>query len=236
MNHIAVIPARAGSESIIGKNLKVVAGKTLIQHAVDLAQKSKEFSRVILSTDIESAIVDYRNNPHVEIHHRPDPLCTSQALMGDVVEEVINAYHLNNNHFLWLFQPTTPFRTELDIMMIKNLIKEHKANSVISVKHVGADHPSRMYKVRGASMVPLYGKLVNFKNKQDLKDNIYIRNGAFYVVKVGEFIKNRSNVGHNKSYPNEFYIHPTIPYIMDEARSINIDNDFHLKIARSLWR
>ena len=52
-NILAVIPARAGSKRVKGKNLKELNGKPLIAHTIREALKSRRLGRVIVSTDSE---------------------------------------------------------------------------------------------------------------------------------------------------------------------------------------
>ena len=49
--NLCVIPARGGSKRIPRKNIRVFAGKPMIAYAIDAAQKSGLFSRIIVSTD-----------------------------------------------------------------------------------------------------------------------------------------------------------------------------------------
>ncbi len=51
MEVLALIPARGGSKSIPRKNIRVVAGKPLIAHTIEQARKSRQITRVIVSTD-----------------------------------------------------------------------------------------------------------------------------------------------------------------------------------------
>jgi CMP-N-acetylneuraminic acid synthetase len=50
---ICIIPARGGSKRVENKNLCVVDGKTLIQHAIDLAFESSIFDNVIVNSEDE---------------------------------------------------------------------------------------------------------------------------------------------------------------------------------------
>jgi CMP-N-acetylneuraminic acid synthetase len=61
----------------------------------------------------------------------------------------------------------------------------------------------------------------NFLNKQDLK-KVYIRNGAFYVLKVSEFLREES-----------FTRKPCKAYFMSDQESINIDGPHDLKVAQA---
>jgi N-acylneuraminate cytidylyltransferase len=48
---LAVIPARGGSKRILGKNIKMFAGKPMIAWSIEAALKSQCFDRIIVSTD-----------------------------------------------------------------------------------------------------------------------------------------------------------------------------------------
>lgn len=48
---IAIIPARSGSKGLPHKNILNLYGKPLIAWTIEAALKSKQFERVILSTD-----------------------------------------------------------------------------------------------------------------------------------------------------------------------------------------
>src|SRR2546430_1486167 len=52
-NVLALIPARAGSQSIRDKNIRPVAGKPLLVHSIEHAKSSALITRVIVSTDSE---------------------------------------------------------------------------------------------------------------------------------------------------------------------------------------
>lgn len=53
MGCVAVIPARGGSKRIPHKNIKDFHGKPMIAHAIETAQESGVFDRIIVSTDDE---------------------------------------------------------------------------------------------------------------------------------------------------------------------------------------
>ncbi|MBL9008534.1 MAG: pseudaminic acid cytidylyltransferase [Myxococcales bacterium] len=48
---VAIIPARAGSKRIPGKNIRPFLGKPMIQYSIEAAQGSGLFDRVVVSTD-----------------------------------------------------------------------------------------------------------------------------------------------------------------------------------------
>lgn len=48
---LAVIPARGGSKSIPGKNIKMIAGLPMIAHLILQCRLSKHLDRIAVSTD-----------------------------------------------------------------------------------------------------------------------------------------------------------------------------------------
>lgn len=216
MRHYAVIPARNGSKSIHNKNLiKLDRKETLVEKAVRLARESGLFEKIILSTDIPY----FENYDRCEVRKRPRSLCEDESLMIDVVRDVINVYKLGDDDFVWLLQPTTPFRKIRHFRAIQKLIfKYPDLNGVISVLSVGANHPDRMYTRKDGKLYRM--TYTSFKNKQDLLD-IYIRNGAFYVMRVSKL---KSDQG--------FETRPVYAYIMEQHESINIDSTWDLALAK----
>ena len=61
-NIVAIIPARGGSVRVPMKNVKLLNGKPLIAYAIEVAKKSKDVDRIIVSTDddrIKKVAVQY---------------------------------------------------------------------------------------------------------------------------------------------------------------------------------
>ena len=53
MSVCVMIPARGGSQGIPGKNIKLLAGKPLIQYTIDAAIGNFSADEIIVSTDSE---------------------------------------------------------------------------------------------------------------------------------------------------------------------------------------
>ena len=51
MSILAIIPARGGSKEIKKKNLKIINNKTLLEHTIDEAKKSKIINKIYVSSD-----------------------------------------------------------------------------------------------------------------------------------------------------------------------------------------
>jgi N-acylneuraminate cytidylyltransferase len=48
-----IIPAKGDSKRLVGKNKRVIAGKTLLEHSIEYAKKSTLASSIIVSTEDE---------------------------------------------------------------------------------------------------------------------------------------------------------------------------------------
>lgn len=222
MRQIAIIPARAGSKSIPGKNMARVGSKRLIDITLSLAASTPFFREIIISTDISYLFDEKKGDSRVSLLRREKRLGTDDAQMLDVVTDAITKCHLRETDWFWLLQPTSPFREPIDFSTIFSSMLDNQCRSAISVVNVGAYHPHRMYTIKRKMLMPLRG--VNFDNKQDLIPT-YIRNGAFYVCRVRDFLKTGG-----------FYVKPCFAYEMPPERSINIDSPLDLLLANQIDR
>jgi len=216
--HIALIPARKGSKSILNKNLQKIKGKTLVHRTIISAENSGAFFKIILSTDIPTLVDEFKDSKRVYLHPRKEEHAGDEALMSDVVYDVIRDFKLKDLDTLWILQPSAPFREKKDYDEMRAMHRKYDPASMISVVDVGSNHPNRMYTTPKKELLPL--RFTNFKNKEDLMP-IYIRNGCFYVVNIGQF-KNKK----------DFYLKPCFPHKMPVERSINIDHKMDLVMAQ----
>jgi N-acylneuraminate cytidylyltransferase len=79
MKFVACIFARGGSKGVPRKNVRELAGRPLIGHAIETAQASKLIDRVLVSTD-DAEIADVARRCGAEVPFmRPAELATDQA-------------------------------------------------------------------------------------------------------------------------------------------------------------
>ena len=153
MKLLAIIPARKGSKRILNKNKKIIAGKPLIRWTIDAAKKVDEISEIIVTTDDED-IINIAKKCNVTYVKRDDSLATDNASSIDVIFDVLNKVN-NRFDYLILLQPTSPLRNSYDIKKAIGLIKEKKADAIISVTET--DHP-----VQWMNILPLSCSMNNF--------------------------------------------------------------------------
>lgn len=109
---LAVIPARAGSKRIPGKNTRLFMGKPLIQWTIEFARSYGGFDEVLISTDCEQ-VMQVAEACGVNVPwRRPAELATDHASTVDVVLHALDACESQGQCFdhVAVLQATTPFR------------------------------------------------------------------------------------------------------------------------------
>lgn len=135
---IGIIPARAGSKRLPGKNVKMLRGKMLIDYTLKSAQKCKgTIDEVIITTNsliaIETSKYFQKENPeYFKISHRPEFLCQDDSKTEDVI--LYELRHYPDNTIVVLLQPTTPLRNHNDILVCIDLFRQEKSDLVLTVR------------------------------------------------------------------------------------------------------
>ena len=224
---LAIIPARGGSKSVPGKNIKPLWDKPLIAYTIEAAQAAKSIDRLILSTDDEE-ISEVAQKFGVEIPFiRPAELAkdTSQAIDNYIYTmDRLNAESSKQYNDFIVLQPTSPFRTAADIDNAVELFCEKNADSVISVCE--ASHPPMWAKkIDPAGVLKDYfDNNIGNKNRQELEPS-FMPNGAIFILKLS-LLKSR----------HSYYSDRTYAYVMPPERSLDIDTPLDFEFAEFLMR
>lgn len=207
-NTIALIPVRAGSKGLPGKNTLPFQGKPLYRHAIDHAL-SAGISHIYISTDIES-ILDTYHHPSVTVLHRPDALCGDTSSMDSVISHFLKSTYPDEDVTVILLQATSPLRTADDIRASLSLYRQRSYSLVLTV----CATPSSVLKygfIDGDAFMPVSNPAFSFMNRDQLPP-LYRPNGAVYVFSSEWFISNKSLAT------------PSIGVVeMPASRSIDID-------------
>jgi len=212
MKIIAIIPARGGSKGIAKKNIIDLAGKPLMAWSIDAALQSAYISKTIVSSDdqqILAVAAEYGAQPLL----RSKDLATDSSPTAPLVVHALEHYQALGEKFdyMVLLQPTSPLRQSKDIDQAIEQMIEQKASALISVfipKHT----PFKAFKENAQGFLEgLVDNETPFKRRQDLPPT-YMPNGAIYIVAVASFLKS-----------HQLFTDNTIPYIMPESQSLDID-------------
>jgi CMP-N,N'-diacetyllegionaminic acid synthase len=223
---LALIPARGGSKGLPQKNILPCAGRPLIAHTIVAALGARpRVRRVVVSTD-DIAIADVSRQAGAEV-----PFMRPQELAGDVTQSIDVVLHalswFDKNEswqpeWLLLLQPTSPLRTTEDILKAVDAAAcDSKADSVISVVNFEKFHPLYARKIVDGALQPFL-PCAPVSRRQEL-DPVYGNNGAIYLTRTRTIIREVSLYGGR-----------SIPYVMPPERSLDIDNEFDLRLASFL--
>src|SRR5918999_913189 len=148
---VALVPARAGSVRVPGKNVAPLAGHPLMAYSIAAARESGLFEAILVSTDSEEigAIALRYGGGVVE---RP------AAMAGPTspdIEWVRHALDGTSFELFSILRPTSPFRRGATIRRAwDTLMAVEGADSVRAVGPV-REHPGKMWRIEGELMTPL---------------------------------------------------------------------------------
>jgi CMP-N,N'-diacetyllegionaminic acid synthase len=104
---VAIVPLRAGSKGLPGKNVRLLAGKPLYAHTVDHARIAG-LSEVVISTDIGS-LIGADLGPNVHVASRPAELARDDTQMSQVLSNLLSTT-VKGPATIVLLQATSPLR------------------------------------------------------------------------------------------------------------------------------
>lgn len=210
---IALVPARGGSKGIKRKNLRVVAGRVLIEYTLVAGKNSRYIDSVYLSSD-DDEILSLGRNFGVNQIIRPWEYASDTASAVEVVSHFLtvlpNSLREQDPYIVYL-QPTSPLRTAKHIDEALEAMVAQKAHTLISVTELKVS-PYKSFKLDAKGCLQsLFDEKLSNARRQDLPA-AYIPNGAIYIFRISDFIE-RGGFPSNGS----------LPFIMCEKDSVDID-------------
>lgn len=157
--NVAIITARAGSKSIIDKNVYPVAGRPMVSYPIIAAQTARRLSRVYVSTDGQ-AIADASRRLGCDIIARPDELGGDTINHGDVIKhavEYVDARVKNLENIVLLLGNTAMIDGAIIDEALELLDTRPDLDSVMTVWEAADDHPLRALEITGEGLVQPYG-------------------------------------------------------------------------------
>jgi len=182
---LGLVPARGGSKGVPGKNVRPLAGHTLLEYTSRAARESGVLDRVILSTDAPE-IADAGRRAGLEVPFmRPASLAADDTPMLPVIEHALaeTAKHGWVPSIIVLLQPTSPLRQPDHIRDAVNLLRETNADSVVTVveipRHLSPDYVMR---IDGGRLKPFLPGGQRITRRQDARP-AYSRDGTVYAFR-----------------------------------------------------
>ena len=228
---LAVIPARGGSKGVPRKNIRLLAGRPLLEYVLGAALESKLLARVVVSSDDDEILqvaralggeaVPLRRPPELARDETPDV-----PMLRHAVEAVEAADGVRFDYVVQL-HATTPFLTAGDIdLAMHGLNSDAAADSTVSVCTVQGYHPVKLKRIEGDRLVPYLEGMeeLTTSRRQDVEP-VYKRNGGLYASRRYVVMELGRVWGDHVR-----------PYVMPEERSLEIDSPTDFLLADLLMR
>lgn len=222
-NVLAVIPARAGSKRLPGKNKRLLGDSPLIAWTIRAAIASGVFVEVLVSTD-DPEIADIARRQGASVPWlRPAELSTDTATSMDVVLHAASSAETAGVPFghIVLLQPTSPFRTAKTIRAAVGQYLSGRTAPMVSVSPAKT-HPELCFRLTEDGRMVKYcanGSITSLRS-QDWP-LAYEVNGVLYAASVRCLRNERTFFGPD-----------TRAFLMmSPAECIDIDDEWDWQLA-----
>lgn len=226
MRVLGLIPARAGSKGVPGKNRRLLLGRSLVERTYLAAKTSGVLDRVIASTDDFEVLAVAQSIGLEAPFIRPAHLSGDTTPMLDVVLHALDELEAKGDRYdaVMLLQPTSPLRRPDHIRLAVGLLGA--GDSVCSVVALPRTHcPHYVMRVDEA------GRLVHFlpegqsiTRRQDVPQ-AFVRDGTIYLTRTDVLRQRRS-----------FYGAHCVPMVLENSESLSIDTEEDWRLAEKRLR
>ncbi len=229
MKLLAILPVRSGSKSIPNKNIAELNGSHLLSYVINAAKNITEIDDFVVTSDsnkyLEIAKLYYEN---LILRNRPENLSNDNTpdipVLIDALEYVEKLLKKKYTHIIQL-HATSPLLKEKHLSEALNKFLCSGADSMVSVKSASETPPIKIKKLLNNYLVPAVKGLneLTTSRRQD-NNNLYIRNGSFYLLEVKSL------------YKGQLWGEKVMPYVMDKYDSIDINDLFDLEVASIIMK
>ncbi|MCC7048151.1 MAG: acylneuraminate cytidylyltransferase family protein [Alphaproteobacteria bacterium] len=224
---VAVVPARAGSKSVPGKNIRPLGGKPLIAWSIDVAKAVPAIDRVLVSTDgVEIAAVAREHG--AEVYDRPAALATDEAQVTDALRDLIRMLRREGETaaIMVLLEPTAPLRSAGDVAACLDLMVARGLESVATFKEADLN-PHRAWRLVDGRPETFLPGVDPWQRRQALPPAHQL-NGAVYAFSIDGLMEGAGKGGHSLLFGK------TGAVAMPQERSVDIDTLVDFATAEAL--
>lgn len=207
---VAVIPVRAGSQRVKDKNIKSFAGKSLLEHKLDLV-KQLPVDDIIINTDSEEAI-EIAEREGVS-YHRREPYYASSKCSNSEFHHYLAK--VTDSEDILIAQVTAPLITKESYIKAIEAYYENDCDSLMSVKVL-----KEFIWYNGK---PLNYSLDNLPNSQDLPEYL-VPTFGLVVVNRNAMLESRSYIGKNPLF-----------YKVTQTEAIDVDTELDFEFAEFMY-
>ena len=223
MSVLVAIPARGGSKRLPKKNLKNLHGKPMIAYSIEAAIEAGLSSDVWVCTE-DQEIADVSRKYGAKIFEIPPEMAEDD--ISSTVPCLALHSHLELSEgkqyeYLFNLQPTSPLRTQNDIIASYETIRESGKSFLVSVTSIDP-HYFHWALQKQEDDWQMYFRSKYMKERIYLEE-MYRPNGAIKLAKSEQLKKHGNYFGKDLTV-----------FIMPEERSIHVGTEFDFKCAEAM--
>ena len=222
MDILGVIPARGGSKGIPRKNMIDLGGHPLLWWTISPASRVQSLTRLLVTSE-DDEILGYARGLGCEIRERPQALAADHVTATETVLDVI-AHLWDTEQYkadaIMMLLPTSPFRTVQHIAEAIALWREETCDAVCGVFPIQGYTVETVRSLTPAGYLHCFTDTLMLRQRQE-HTPLYRVNGAIFVCSERELLRRKT-----------FHAEYTVPYLMTEADSLEIDEPDDLEKAR----
>lgn len=219
---VAIIPARAGSKGIPGKNLSMLCGRPLLAWSVAQARSARLIDSVWVSSDGEAILAVAEEHGAIPIK-RPPELAGDEASSESAWLHALGEIERSGRtvDLIVGMQPTSPIREASDLDAAIEQVRREQLDSLLSVAEI-----EDFFTWRIGSNGP---ESVNYDYKsrqlRQMIEKRYLENGSFYIFSP-KILRTHGNRLAGKIGLS----------VMDRYKMFQIDNAQDIVLCESIMR
>ena len=206
---VALLPMKANSERIKGKNFKSFCGKPLFKWVLETLLSCSDIELIVINTDAVDILSKYdlKNYKRILIKERPKSLCGDFVSMNKIIKNDIE--NITSKNYL-MTHTTNPFLSKSTIeKALKKYIQSKESNLNDSLFTVNV-YQNRFYKENGEAINHDPSKLIRTQDLEKWMEE----NSNLYIFNKESFLKTNNRIGQNP-----------ILFNTPKKESIDIDNE-----------
>ena len=225
---LGIIPARANSKRVPGKNFRMLNGKALVQYAMDAALDSKLLTTIVLSSDSQEILALAKGyGDKILTLERPSKFATDDSPAIDYVKHTLEYLQINKNKnfdAVAIIQASSPLTKGSDIDNTIQLMFDYDAECAVSIREVPYDLRPSKYLLLENNKLNSFLTASQIEQLKNEERKFYVRNGSVYVSSL-KLIKEGKLLSENCA-----------AYIMPAERSVDINDEMDLLFAEFLLK
>lgn len=227
MRRLAIIPARAGSKRIPGKNIRNFAGRPMIHHVLRTAQDSKLFDTIHVSTDSPQIVEVVKQLGLGVDFMRPAWLADDQTPIMPVLKYVIEEYHRRGFEYeqAWMLMACAPLLNAETLQQAEKMFAGGGGEQPLLAV---SEYPSPIEWALGRSPT---GQLTPqqpgmFAAPSQTFEKKYFDAGCFAIFPP-EVVKNSQGAGSDKIF---------LGYVLPKSMGVDIDDEQDWELAEAIFQ